>query len=67
VKTGKAFWRPMNRAVHTHLRSLMPAEPRPDSPVFLGGGARPTARFRGLCALAGVRPWVDAETGREEA
>jgi hypothetical protein len=40
VKTGKAFYRPMNRAVHSHLGSLMPGEPRSDEPVFLGG-ARP--------------------------
>ena len=43
VKTDKAFYRPMNRVVHAHLRSLMPEDPRPDSPVFLGGGARPNA------------------------
>ena len=66
VKTRKAFWRPMNRAVHTHLRSIQPPDPRPDAPVFLGGGARPNARFRALCALAGVRPRADVETGAEE-
>src|SRR5215207_8848530 len=27
VKTGKAFYRPMNRAVHAHIRSVMPADP----------------------------------------
>jgi len=47
VKTDKAFNRPMNRVVHAHLRSLMPEDPRPDAPVFLGGGARPKrARFQ---------------------
>src|SRR5690349_298498 len=40
VKTDKAFYRPMNRVVHAHLRSLTPEDPRPDAPVFLGGGAR---------------------------
>jgi hypothetical protein len=65
VKTGKAFYRPMNRTVHAHIRSVMPADPRPDQPVFLGGGARPNARFQALCALAGIRPKADVETGRE--
>ena len=46
----------MNRAVHAHLRSILPPDPGPDDPVFLGGGARPNARFQALCALAGVRP-----------
>jgi hypothetical protein len=68
VKTHKTFWRPMNRAVHTHLRSLLSADdPRADAPVFLGGGARPNARFQELCELAGVRPRANAETGVEEA
>ena len=66
VKTGKAFYRPMNRVVHAHLRSIMPADPRPDAPVFLGGGARPNARFQALCELAGIKPRLDIETGREE-
>jgi integrase len=65
VKTGKAFHRPMNRTVHVHVKSLMPDNPRPDEPVFLGG-ARPNARFQGLCALAGIRPKADVETGGEE-
>ena len=39
VKTGKLFYRPMNRVVHAHLKAIMPASPNPDSPVFLGGGA----------------------------
>jgi hypothetical protein len=66
VKTDKAFYRPMNRVVHAHLRSLMPAEPRPDAPVFLGGGARPNVRFQALCGLAGIKPRLDIETGEEE-
>src|SRR5687767_4110978 len=66
VKTGKAFYRPMNRAVHAHIRSIMPADPRADEPVFLGGGARPNARFQQLCELAGVEPRANAGTGRDE-
>src|SRR5205823_1658715 len=56
VKTGKAFYRPMNRIVHAHLKAIMPERPRPDDPVFLGGGARPNARFQELCGLAGIKP-----------
>jgi hypothetical protein len=66
LKTGKAFHRPMNRAVHAHIRSIMPDNPRPDELVFLGGGARPNARFQALCALAGIRPKAEVETGKEE-
>ena len=66
VKTDKAFYRPMNRVVHGHLKSLMPEDPRPDAPVFLGGGARPNARFQALCGLAGIKPRLDIETGKEE-
>jgi integrase len=66
VKTGKAFYRPMNRAVHAHIRSIMPADPRPDEPVFLGGGARPNARFQDLCELAGIEPRANVGTGRPE-
>jgi hypothetical protein len=67
VKTHKTFWRPMNRVVHAHVRSVTPADPRPDAPVFLGGGARPNARFQALCAVAGVRPRTNVETGEEAA
>lgn len=56
VKTGKAFHRPMNRAVHAHLKSIMPDSPLPDETVFLGGGARPNARFQALCQLACIKP-----------
>ena len=66
VKTGKAFYRPMNRVVHAHLKSIMPENPRPDAPVFLGGGARPNARFQELCALAGIKPRTNVETGEDE-
>jgi hypothetical protein len=34
--------------------------------VFLGGGARPNARFQALCGLAGIKPRLDIETGEEE-
>jgi hypothetical protein len=67
VKTGKAFNRPMNPVVHAHRKGLMPADPRPGDPVFLGGGARPNARFQRLSELAGVKPRVNVETGRDEA
>ena len=56
----------MNRAVHAHLKSIMPEEPRPDDPVFLGGSARPDARFQALCELTGIRPKVNVETGIED-
>jgi hypothetical protein len=56
VKTDEAFFRPMNRVVHAHIRSVMPEDPRPDAPVFLGGGARPNARFQTLCKLVGIKP-----------
>jgi hypothetical protein len=65
VKTDKAFYRPMNRVVHAHIRSLMPEDPRPDAPVFLGGGARPNARFQALCSLAGIKPrWTSRPARR---
>jgi hypothetical protein len=57
----------MNRVVHTHLRSLMPEDPRPEALVFLGRGARPNARFQALCGLAGIKPRLDIETREEEA
>ncbi len=71
VKTGKAFHRPMNRVVHAHLRDIMPADPRPDAPVFLGGGARPNARFqvalpaRRHQAQAGHPYWQGGTVGAE--
>ena len=66
IKTNKTFYRPMNRTVHAHLKSIMPDNPQPDAPVFLGGGARPNARFQNLCQLAGIRPKKDVETGEEK-
>ena len=55
----------MNRVVHAHLKSILPENPRPEGPVFRGGGARPNARFQELCELAGTRPRTDVETGVE--
>jgi integrase len=66
VKTGKAFYRPMNRVVHVHLKSVLPANPQPDEPVVLGGGSRPNVRFQELCCLAGIKPKKNAETGKDE-
>src|SRR3954463_655278 len=57
---------PKGWVVHTHLRDIMPSDLRPDAPVFLGGGARPNARFQALCSLAGIKPRLDIQTGREE-
>ena len=65
VKTGKTFHRPMNRTVHIHIKSIMPENPHPDDPVFLGGGARPNARFRALCDLAGIDPKTNIETNED--
>src|SRR5580693_8662024 len=67
VKTDKTFYRPMNRVVHTHIKSIMPENPVPDDPVLLGGSARPNARFQELCQLAGIRPRTIIETGKEES
>jgi len=66
VKTGKTFYLPMNRVVHAHIKSILPENLRPDNPVFLGGSARPNARFQQLCKLAGIRPRTNVETGVEE-
>jgi hypothetical protein len=66
VKTNKSFYRPMNRVVHSHIQSIMPESPDPDTPVFLGGGARPNLRFQTLCKLAAIKPKTDSETGNEE-
>jgi hypothetical protein len=56
----------MSRMVHAHLKSIMPENPRPDALIFLGGGARPNARFRAICGLAGIRLRTDVQTGKEE-
>jgi hypothetical protein len=66
MHSGKAFRRPMNRAVHAHLKSILPESPRREEPILLGRGVRPNARFQTLCALAGIRAKTDVETGREE-
>ena len=66
MKTGKTFYRPMNRVVHAHITSIMPENPAPDDPVFLGGGSRPNARFQELCNLAGIKQKTDVETGQPE-
>lgn len=66
VKTGKTFCRPMNRTVHSHIKSIMPDNPDPGAPVFLGGGTRPNNRFRILCRLADVGPKTNVETGEEK-
>jgi hypothetical protein len=66
VKTGKTFYRPMNRVIHAHIKSIMPENPAPDDPVFLGGGSRPNARFQELCDLAGIKQKTDVETGQPE-
>ena len=66
VKTGKAFYRPMNHVVHAHINSIMPESPPPDDRVFLGGGARPNERFQQLCSLAGIEPRKNAETANAE-
>ncbi len=66
VKTGKAFYRPMSRVVHAHLKCLAPENPQPDQPAFLGGGSRPNVRFRELCELAGIKPKRNLETGQDE-
>ena len=64
VKTGKTFYRPMNRVVHAHIKSIMPENPAPNDPVLLGGGSRPNARFQELCNLAGIKQKTDVETGQ---
>ena len=63
VKTGKDFWRPMNRTVRLHLKSILPASPDPDSQVFLGGSTRPNNRFRALCDTVGIQPKTRPDTG----
>jgi integrase len=66
LKTGRTFYRPMNRAVRAHLKSILPEDPIPDEPVISGGGARPNARFQELCNLAGIKPKKNTETGDDE-
>ena len=66
VKTGKTFYRPMNRVVHIHLKKIMSEGVAPESPVFLGGSSRPNLRFQNLCDLANIRKKEDIETGEEK-
>jgi hypothetical protein len=66
VKTGKTFYRPMNRVVHAHIKSIMPENAGPDDAIFFGGGSRPNARFHDLCNLAGIKPRMNIETGDDE-
>lgn len=65
VKTGKSFWRPMNRTVRLHLKSVCPEQPDPDALVFRGGSSRPNKRFRQLCELAEIAPKRCIESGEE--
>jgi integrase len=66
IKTRKQFYRPMNRVVHAHLKSIKPETPRPDEAVFGGCTSRPNNQFQLLCDLAGVKPKQDVETGEEK-
>ena len=65
VKTGKSFYRPMNRIVAAHVRKLAGNLTDPNAPVFLGGSSRPNHRFHQLCQLAGTKPKTDIVTGEE--
>ena len=59
VKTDKAFYRPMNRVVHAHLRSIMPEDPRPTPPSSSGAGrARTPASRRCAASPASSRGWT---------
>ncbi len=66
VKTGKSFYRPMNRVVHAHIKSLIPAKSSPDDLVFLGGTSRPNAQFQTLCHLANIKPKTNTETNENQ-
>lgn len=35
VKTGKTFYRPMNRVVHAHIKSILADESQSDDPIYL--------------------------------
>ncbi len=67
VKTGKVFYRPMNRVVHAHVKSLMQDGTQPETQLVLGGGSRPNARFKELCNLAGISSKSNLESGVESA
>ena len=66
MKTNKQFYRPMNRVVQAHLKSIRPADPQSDQPVFDCGSSRPNVQFQLLCRLAGVKPKQDVETGEDK-
>jgi hypothetical protein len=55
----------MNRTVHAHIKCIMPDDPDPDAPVFVGGRNRPNNQFRTLCGLAGIEPKTSIDTGEE--
>lgn len=65
VKTGKVFYRPLNRVVNAHIKSLLRAGTQTDAQLVLGGGARPNARFKELCKLAGIQSKTNLESGDE--
>ena len=65
VKTDKAFYRPMNRVVHAHLRSLMPEDPRPTPPSSSAAGrARTLASRRCAASPASSRGWTSRRARR---
>jgi hypothetical protein len=66
VKTNKQFYRPMSRVVNVHLQNIRPDEAQSDQPVFHCGSSRPNEQFQRLCALAGVKPKQDIETGEDK-
>jgi hypothetical protein len=68
VKTGKSFYRSMNRIVHAQTcKRIIPGNPPLDDPMFLGGSARPNVRFQELCEIAGIKPRKNVETCKDEA
>jgi hypothetical protein len=65
VKTGKAFYRPMNHVVHAHVQSILPEKLSPDAPVFLGGGARRTRASRNCAHWPGSHRGRTSRPGRK--
>ncbi len=65
VKTGKTFYRPLNRVVAAHIKKLESEENGTGSQVFRGGGSRPNLRFQQLCEIAGIKPKTDIESGEQ--
>ncbi len=57
----------MNRVVHAHIKSIMPANLGPDDAIFFGGGARPNDCFHDLCNRAGTKPRMNIETCKDES